>query len=223
MLCPLVTTADEDAQEEEAAATARAAAAEAARAAAAGAEAAAAAQEQEDSWSIAAVGSPLAAQCSRLPPIVITHAATAGGEAVLSPRLQRGTPRSHGVTPSALARTTSAATTAFFSVRSTSSLAALASSSPYGAQPLGSQPRSALFRQASDAAAASPAASTMCTPRSAVASAAQQQQQQQQVGQAVQILPAMQPVQLFKQASNMSQALNGFETSILEGSVSGGC
>lgn len=157
MLPPLLTTADEDAAAEEEAASARAAGAEG------------------SGWSIAAVGnSPLTAQRCGIPPIACPPAAPAG--ALLTPHhgptpsgpgghpTPGGTPASFGAgRAGALARTTSAATTAFCSIRSESSLSGaptLHSPRPGGEPAVGSLPRSSLLAQLADAGSLAAAAAT---------------------------------------------------------------
>lgn len=164
-LPPLLTTADEDAVAEEAA-SARTAGATPASAV------------DDDSWSIGAMGSPLTAQRRSLPPIACPHAAPAGAlptplhGATPSGGLPQpglaggGTPASFGAAGAVgLARTTSAATTAFYSIRSESSLSGTPGmfSPRSGGDPgAGSMPRSALLAQLAEAS--SLAAATAATP-----------------------------------------------------------
>ena len=229
MLHPLVTTADEDAAGE-AVATAKAAAAEAAQSAA---DEAAAAAGGEEAWSIPAVGSPLAAQCGSLPPIACLHQAASDANALLPSTATGSTPgstlpavplASAAPQPSALARTTSSASTAFYSARSGSSYSAVPTAStpagmlwsPRGAGGLAlGQPRSALLQQYMGAARQG-GPSTLSTPHTTAPLAAPAAP-----GPTPQL--QLQPQgSLLKQVSNVSQALNGFDQSFLEGSVSGG-
>lgn len=132
----------------------------------------------DDSWSIGAVGSPLTRQRRSLPPIAFPHAVPSG---VLPTPLHGPTPSGGmpqpglgcGITPtsfgaagaSGLARTTSAATTAFYSIRSESSLSGTPGmfSPRSGSEPgTGSMPRSALLAQLAEAS--SLAAATAATP-----------------------------------------------------------
>ncbi|PRW21131.1 V-type proton ATPase subunit D-like isoform A [Chlorella sorokiniana] len=165
-LPPLLTTADEDAAAEEEAASARTAGATPAGA------------TDDDSWSISAVGSPLTAQRRSLPPIACPHEAPAGALPTPmhgpTPSGRMGQPAvGGGTTPAsfgaagagALARTTSAATTAFYSVRSESGMSGtpgMFSPRPGGEASAGSMPRSALLAQLAEAGSLE--AATAVTP-----------------------------------------------------------
>ena len=199
------------------------AAAEEAAAAAAGASPATSGGE---AWSIPAVGSPLAALRSSLPPIACQHQAAAGAGKLGSPEQQGLTPA--GALPARTPRSAaSSASTAFYSVRSAASPGGvpLPTSTPpsrlwtprttAGGLPTG-QSRSALLQRFAAAAglgtplgagtplaAASPAAAASMTPGPSP------QLQLQPQG------------SLLKQVSNVSQALSGFDQSFLEGTVSG--
>ncbi len=206
-LPPLLTTADEDAAEEEAAS-----------ARAAGATPAAA--TDHDSWSISAVGSPLTAQRRSLPPIACPHGAPAG---TLPIPLHGPTPSSHpsGATPSSygtagglgggLARTTSAATTAFYSMRSESSVSVTPgkfSPRPGGEAAAGSVPRSALLAQLAEAG--SLAAATAGAPGSGGGEAGSLG------GSVPQSVPhAVLPRTLFRQTSDVAAAAAGSGASFI--------
>ncbi|KAL4420584.1 hypothetical protein ABPG75_010240 [Micractinium tetrahymenae] len=245
-LRPLLTTADEDAAAQAAGVAAGVASSAASQ------SHTAAAQDEEDSWSIAAVPSPrasstasaqappspLAARLGSLPPIACPHEAgdaaqscavpiplpapspscsARSGAAGMPGVPLSGTPvgSSHGAAAgSGLARTTSAATTAFFSVRSGPSFSSAPGSagglllSPRGEAGV-QGPRSALLRQLSDLG-------SLATPRTARALVAGQQPALVKQPHVVPVaLPAL-------QVSNVSQALNGFDQSILEDSISDG-
>ena len=164
-LPPLLTTADEDAAAEEAASARTAGTTPAGSA-------------DDDSWSIGAVGSPLTTQRRSLPPIACPHAVPSGAlpTPLHGPTPSGGMPQPGlgcGITPtsfgaagaSGLARTTSAATTAFYSIRSESSLSGTPGmfSPRSGGEPgTGSMPHSALLAQLAEAS--SLAAATAATP-----------------------------------------------------------
>lgn len=230
MLGPLLTTADEDAAAEEASAASPPYAPPAA----------------ESSWSIAAVGSPLAMPQASLTPIACL-AAEPGG-AMLSPH-PGGSASDWNGPSSALARTTSAATTTFWSARSDSSFSASQVSPRSGGNvPAGPMPRSTLLARLTETG--SLAAAVAATRRTAggdtgskpgslhgslhgsapaqhppralfrqpsdLASVAATQSFTPQA------TPQPQAAALLSQASNLSQALNGFDLSFHEGSLAGG-